>query len=821
MNRIGIIVVISLLSAGWGLVLRPAPVKSATVESYETISSMGQGFVVWESNRSNAWRLWRIGLDGKDLKQISPDEPGRDHFCPHISPNGRQLVYLSYPRGEDTYHEHPEVSPATLHLMNADGTGDRILLPGARAYAEDRAVVWVDDDRFHYIDGQGLSWQYTISSKASVLLTKQTKQGYGWLVNVTRSFAVTGEPTFCPYNAGNQTISSAKALDGCQPYFSSDGKWGFWMGGAGGPINRYELSTGNVSPILSRNDPRMPKERNYLYFPMLSHNGRLLAFGASPNQHDHFRSDYDIFVVRTNPTTLEVVGSPVRYSFDPGCDRFPDVYVSDLDLGSYQGEAPYTVQFTAPAGTGSVLWAFGDGTKGAGATVKHTYTKPGEYAVEMKRTERIFHGVVAVKSASAPTVGSVTLRGDRHVSMSFNEPVDVIKAKFALNGRQMTKGITLASDGLSVELSSDKALTKGAVVRVEGLRDRAQVPNTMPAQQFNIQPHMWPIDPNSVVVQWDNTKSGCVAPNNVHYDTQAVGQAYPDHKYALQTSGGSYRVSGADETLLKGCQQTNKLTIEAEITTHIANQSGPARIITYSSGASSRNFTIGQEGNRLMLRLRTSQTDLNGVESQAVLADILPNRPMHLMLCYSPGSLQCYVDGKLHLDTPLIQGDFSNWSAQHLLIGNEWETQRPWMGTISGLVIYNQKYGATQAARSYESYRALHPTKSVIQVKLLAKLLSSSKLPTLAEIIPYREALVTSEYEVQSVSQGKCDAKKIVVVRWAIVGGEELGVSKPDNKGQQTLVLEPYADNPQLEGFYMSDTLNADPAIPMFYAPSL
>ncbi len=817
MNRIQTILAVSLIFMGLSPVAYSQTPSSTSAESYAAMAKLGKGFIIWESNRTDAWRLWRIGLDGQGLKQISPDEPGRDHFCPHISPNGRRVVYLSYPKGTSGYHEHQADKPAVMHLMNVDGTGDRVILPSARAYCEDRAVVWVDDDKFHYIDGQGISREYSISSQRNHPLTKQTKVGYGWLVNATSTFAITGDPAFCPYNPVTGKISVAKEQYGCQPYFTTDGKWGYWMGGNGGPVDKIKLATGKVSHIFKSRDNRMPKERNYIYFPMISHNNRLIAFAASPRDHDHFKSDYEIFVARTDPATLEVIGTPVRYSFDPGCDRYPDVYVSDLELGSHQGEAPFTVKFQAPADAGAANWKFGDGGTGVGAVIEHTYREAGSYTVEIYGADKSYYGEVYVQAATAPSVVSASLSGDRNVVVTFDEPVAVTAAVFTLNDTLTAKEITPSSDGLSVSLGFERNLPKEAKLRIEGLTDRAQVPNIMPAQQVVIPPHTWPVDPASAVLIWDNAKSGCTTTDNAACEVKSVGKVFADHNYAMQTSGGYYQVLGADEAILKGCQATNKLTVEAVITTHSIDQTGPARIITFSSGASTRNFTIGQKLNKLVFKLRTTASGLNGNDPELELADILPNRPVHLMVCYAPGSLQCYIDGKLKLNTTAIKGDFSNWSAQSLLLGSEVGGSLRWRGKVNGLAITNRSFNANEAAQSYESYLALHPRKTVIPVRLKAKLLGSSKWPTTAEILPYKDALVTSLYEVLSVQQGQCEVKKVLVVQWAIVGGEELG-KLPAMGSQQTLVLEPYADNPQLEGIYMSDTLDADPEIPLYYA---
>ena len=40
----------------------------------------GQGFVVWESSRSGAWRLWLRDLDGGAPWQLSPDEGERVRY---------------------------------------------------------------------------------------------------------------------------------------------------------------------------------------------------------------------------------------------------------------------------------------------------------------------------------------------------------------------------------------------------------------------------------------------------------------------------------------------------------------------------------------------------------------------------------------------------------------------------------------------------------------------------------------------------------------------------------------------------------------------
>lgn len=286
-------------------------------------SPWGPGRVVWESNRSGAWRIWARQLAGGAARQLSPEEAGRDHCCAHLSPDGRRLVYLSLPGGARSYL--PADTPGVLRLIEIDGTLDRVAAPAARAYGEHRAAIWWSVDEVVYIDGSGATMRLDLSSGVRARLAEGPATGEGWLVDPTGRWATGGTPTFSEREASGR-VRRAPLLGGCQPYFDGGGRFGIWAAGAGGPIDAIELASRHTFSILGKNDARLPEGRRYLYFPMLSRDGTLLAFAASDGAHDHFRADYDVFVIEVDPETLEPVGSAVRISADPAVDRFPDVH---------------------------------------------------------------------------------------------------------------------------------------------------------------------------------------------------------------------------------------------------------------------------------------------------------------------------------------------------------------------------------------------------------------------------------------------------------------------------------------------------------------
>lgn len=158
----------------------------------------------------------------------------------------------------------------------------------------------------------------------------------------------------------------------------------------------------------------------------------------------------------------------------------------------------------------------------------------------------------------------------------------------------------------------------------------------------------------------------------------------------MHLDGGALIAGAAiDSALLAACRATGELTLEARFTTASLDQRGPARIISFSADAYKRNFTLGQEGDQLILRLRTTHTDDNGMNPQTVLARLAVGRSHHVRITYRDGSLRCTLDSKEVSNSDKVRGDFSNWEAHHLIFGDEWQDARPWRGTIEQITLHS------------------------------------------------------------------------------------------------------------------------------------
>jgi hypothetical protein len=91
-----------------------------------------------------------------------------------------------------------------------------------------------------------------------------------------------------------------------------------------------------------------------------------------------------------------------------------------------------------------------------------------------------------------------------------------------------------------------------------------------------------------------------------------------------------------------------QLTLLVFLQTNNVEQSGVARIITYSQDPGNRNFTLGQIHDTLTFRLRTPSSDANGTNPALYSGPVLSlNHPAFVAAVYDGRISRLYVDGKL------------------------------------------------------------------------------------------------------------------------------------------------------------------------------
>jgi hypothetical protein len=162
--------------------------------------------------------------------------------------------------------------------------------------------------------------------------------------------------------------------------------------------------------------------------------------------------------------------------------------------------------------------------------------------------------------------------------------------------------------------------------------------------------------------------------------------------------GGRTFVEGVGEELAAACKKSNELTIGITLTTRSLDQTGPARILSCSLDGHHRNFSLCQEGESFVLRLRTTQTGVNGASPEVRLCPVRAREDVTLLITYRPGELRLLCDGR-EMPVRQIAGDFSNWEEYPLLLGNEWREDRVWSGRVLRFFVADRCLGKIEAQR--------------------------------------------------------------------------------------------------------------------------
>jgi hypothetical protein len=153
--------------------------------------------------------------------------------------------------------------------------------------------------------------------------------------------------------------------------------------------------------------------------------------------------------------------------------------------------------------------------------------------------------------------------------------------------------------------------------------------------------------------------------------------------------GGRSLLEKLGPLLVSSFQATHELTLAFSLETASLDQKGPARILFLSKDTQTRNLTLGQDEDSLVLRLRTPSTGTNGSNPAIQLGKIEAGKPIRMVVTYRKGEVRLYRDGK-DVEADNIRGDFSNWEPMDFMIGNEVGNERPWRGVLHRFELHNR-----------------------------------------------------------------------------------------------------------------------------------
>lgn len=180
---------------------------------------------------------------------------------------------------------------------------------------------------------------------------------------------------------------------------------------------------------------------------------------------------------------------------------------------------------------------------------------------------------------------------------------------------------------------------------------------------------------------------------------------------AVRWTDGALEVTG--KTLIRSPRATRisdavrlsgKFSVEAWIRPAATDQSGPARIITLSPNGSQRNFTLGQDGSKFDVRMRTTQTSDNGIPSTSSPDRSLNTNLTHVVFTRDRnGRTRIYLDGKLSVERTL-DGSTDNWDTSYqVALANELSNDRPWRGAFHLVALYNRDLLPHEVERHFQA----------------------------------------------------------------------------------------------------------------------
>lgn len=82
---------------------------------------------IWyNSTKSGLMQIWRMDADGNNQQRITDDD--RNNWFAHVSPDNKSVAYISYKNGDVAPGDHPANKNVEIHLMNYDGSDNRVVI---------------------------------------------------------------------------------------------------------------------------------------------------------------------------------------------------------------------------------------------------------------------------------------------------------------------------------------------------------------------------------------------------------------------------------------------------------------------------------------------------------------------------------------------------------------------------------------------------------------------------------------------------------------------------------------------------------------------
>jgi Tol biopolymer transport system component len=304
------------------------------------------GKIVWATSREHNFHdLWIMNADGTDKKPLTSTENNVDWF-PMFSPGGSRVIFTRSKFGWVEEMDYKFNNKWDVWIINTDGSGEEKVAENA-TFGQFRP-----------------SGDSIVFARYADVVVKDLESGEEKVIfNSEKHFkkgAYCGQPEMSPNGKfiaitirGTHRETGIWNLETNEWHSTGKGCEINWFpsservirvneghGNGGTEILAFDIDengkpTDPVSGVFGV--PKkvkfmdLPGRRSHEYFPHLSNDGEWMVWGASRGGHQHDTEDYDLFIWKLGTDKKKDF---VRLTFHTGNDRWPTLYVGDIDMSS-------------------------------------------------------------------------------------------------------------------------------------------------------------------------------------------------------------------------------------------------------------------------------------------------------------------------------------------------------------------------------------------------------------------------------------------------------------------------------------------------------
>ncbi len=322
-----------------------------------------------------------------------------------------------------------------------------------------------------------------------------------------------------------------------------------------------------------------------------------------------------------------------------------------------------------------------------------------------------------------------------------------------------------------------------------------------------VQAEKWPVVRDHLAFVWENVKAA-----NQLDEKSPVGI----FQCNIELRGRAVYTRQLELTTTAGFGETGEAGRKVAVALAGSGQGSIEMTLTQAAGSQGSLFSLS-DGEREQLQLlvtgdgitaRSETTGATASWTELFAAD----KVQHLVANFDTKHLEIFIDGRSGGRKALKMNPVG-LTAKTLRFG---DVSGSLKANLSGIAVYTRELSQAEiSSNSRLAHGRMGKKAETAALVVEGTLQETTEIPAPDALGAYRRALVVNSYAVQKVVQGDYGQSRILVAEWAILDGKVIKSYEEPRRPEQ-LVLEKFADHPQLEGErQMMDVF--EPDLEMYY----